>query len=145
MLFPHFVIRLLESSKNGVVSLLGVEVAVEQKRVTLGPPGVGVADTPDGNTDTVVLVQASLDDVGPVGLLGVLDVNLGERTLGGCCAERGHGSRGVGTLAGCQVTLGTDTVDGDTGGDPLLDVADQTLGLRVGGGVQAEMSLVSCR
>jgi hypothetical protein len=100
VLCPLHVTRLLESSKDSVVSLLGVEAGVEQKRVTLWPPGVGVADTPDGDTNTVLLVQASLDDVGPVRLLSVLDVDLGERTLGSCAAERGHGSGGVGTLAG---------------------------------------------
>ena len=134
---------LVDSSKDSVVSCLGVVVGVEEEGVAVGPPGVVVADTPDGNTNAVLLVQASLDDVLPVRGLGVLDVDLGERTLGGGSAERGHGGGSVGTLAGGDVTLRTDTVDGDTGGDPLLDVADHTLGLGVGRLVQATRLLVS--
>jgi hypothetical protein len=134
---PHnHVKRLCKSLENSVVGGLGVEVAVEQQRVTLGPPGVLVANTPDGDTDAVLLVQASLDNVGPVRSLGVLDVDLGKSALWGSSAESGHGSRGLGTLSGLQMTLGTDTVNGNTSSPPLLDVLDHSLGLSVLGVVQ---------
>jgi hypothetical protein len=128
--------HLSQSLENSVVGRLGVEAAVEEQRVALGPPGVLVTNTPDGDTDTVLLVQASLDNVGPVRSLGVLDVDLGESALWGSSAESSHGSRSVSTLSGCQVTLGTDTVNGDTSGPPLLDVLDHSLGLSVVGAVQ---------
>jgi hypothetical protein len=123
--------RLLESSQNLVVGSLGLEAGIEQQRVTLGPPGVVVTYTPDGDTDAVGLVQASLDDVAPILSVGILDVDLGQRTLGSGTAKSCHGGRGVGTLARLQVTLRADAVDGDTGSDPLLDVADHGGRLRV--------------
>lgn len=130
-LFPP--LHLLQSSQDGVVSLLGLVAGVEQERVAVGPPGVVVADTPDSHTDAVLLVQAGLDDVGPVGLLSVLDVELGDGTLGSSTAEKSHSTRGSSTLTRGQVSLGTDTVDGDAGGDPLLDVLGHGLGLSAAG------------
>ena len=127
---------LLESIENGGVSLLGVEVGVEEEGVAVGPPGVAVADTPDGDTDAVGLVEASLDNVGPVGLLGVLDVDLGHGALGSRAAEKLHGVDGGGALAGAQVSLGADTVNGNTLGDPLLDVFGHALGLCVRSNVE---------
>jgi len=125
--------RLLESSEDSVVGWLGVVVGIEEKRLTLGPPGVVVADTPDSDTNAVLLVQASLGDIGPVRGLSVLNVNFGERTLRGRSTKRGHGIRNVGTLAGRNVALRTDTVNGDASSNPLLNVADHTLGLGVRG------------
>jgi hypothetical protein len=63
--------------------------------------------------------------------LRVLDVDLGQGALGSSSAKSRHGGGGVGTLAGGQVTLRTDTVDGDASRDPLLDVAHHGLGLCV--------------
>jgi hypothetical protein len=129
--------RLLECSQDLVVGSLGLEARVEQQRVTLGPPGVVVTNTPDGDTDAVLLVQASLDDIGPILTVGVLDVDLGERTLGSSAAKSCHGGGGVSTLAGLQVTLRANAIDGDTSGDPLLDVADHGGRLRVRSLVEA--------
>jgi hypothetical protein len=124
-------LHLLQSSQNLVVGSLGLEAGVEQERVALGPPGVVVTDTPDSDTDAVLLVKAGLDDVAPVGSVGVLDVDLGQGALGSSTAESSHGGGSVGTLAGLQVALRTNTVDGDAGSDPLLDVADHGGRLRV--------------
>lgn len=129
--------HLLQSSQDLVVGALGLEARVEQQRVALGPPGVLVTNTPDSDTDTVGLGQAGLDDVAPVGSVGILDVDLGERTLGSGTAKSGHGGGGVGALAGLQVTLRANTIDGDTSGNPLLDVADHGGGLSVAGLVEA--------
>jgi hypothetical protein len=134
---PSIASNLLEGVENSGVGLLGVVAVVEEEGVTLGPPGVGVADTPDGDTDAVLLVEAGLGDVGPVSLLGVLDVDLGHGALGSRAAEKLHGVNGGGTLARAQVSLRTDTVNGDTGGDPLLDVLGHSLGLSVVGLVKA--------
>lgn len=129
--------HLLQSSQDLVVGALGLEARVEQQRVALGPPGVLVTNTPDSDTDTVGLGQAGLDDVAPVGSVGILDVDLGERTLGSGTAKSGHGGGSVGALAGLQVTLRANTIDGDTSGNPLLDVADHGGGLSVAGLVEA--------
>jgi len=123
--------RLLEGSQDGVVGSLGVEVGVEQQRVALGPPGVVVTDTPDGDTDAVLLVKAGLDNVGPISLLRVLDVNLGHGALGCGTAKESHGLDGAGTLTGGQVRLRTDTVNGPSLGNPLLNVAGNGLCLCV--------------
>jgi len=129
--------RLLEGSQDGVVSSLGVEAGVEEQRVALGPPGVVVTDTPDGNADAVLLVDAGLNNVGPVGLLRVLDVNLGHGALGCGAAEKSHGVDGGSTLTGGQVSLRTDTVNGPSLGNPLLNVAGNGLCLCVRSSVQA--------
>lgn len=139
---PSIANSLLESVEDSGVSLLGVVAVVEEERVALGPPGVGVPDTPDGDTNAVLLVKAGLGDVGPVSLLGVLDVDLGHGALGSNAAEELHGVDGSGTLAGGKVSLRTDTVDGDTGGDPLLDVLGHGLGLCVVGSVKAILQSV---
>jgi hypothetical protein len=128
--------RLCQGGEHSVVGSLGVEVAVEQQGVALGPPGVVVTNTPKGDTDAVLLVQASLDNVGPVGLLGVLDVELGDGALWGSSAESSHGSRGLGTLSGDKMGLGANAINGKTSSPPLLDVLDQALGLAVRGRVQ---------
>ena len=111
--------------------VLGLVAAVEQQWVTLGPPGVVVPDTPDGDTDTVLLLHASLDDVLPVSGRCILDVDFGESALGSSAAEELHGTRGIGTLALGQVTLRTDTIDLPALADPFLDLAGHGLGLRV--------------
>lgn len=129
--------HLLQSSQDLVVRGLGLEARVEQQRVALRPPRVLVTNTPDSDAHAVGLVQASLDDVAPVGSVSVLDVDLSERTLRSGTAKSSHGGGSVSTLAGRQVTLRTDTVDGNTGGDPLLDVADHGRGLSIVGLVQA--------
>lgn len=128
--------RLLQSSQNSVISILRLVVGVEQQRVTRRPPRVAVTNTPDGDTNTISLAQASLDHISPVRLLSILNVNLSQRTLGSSSTESGHGSRCVGALARGQVTLRTNTVDGDARGDPLLDVADHALRLRVRSGIE---------
>lgn len=116
---------LLQRRQNGVVRLLRLEVSIEQQRVTLRPPRVAVPNTPYCDTDAVVLVQAGLDDIGPVRLLRVLDINLSQRAFGSGSTQCGHGGRRVCTLARLQVALRTDTVDGHAGRAPLLDLVDQ--------------------
>lgn len=130
-------LRSVDSIENSRVSWLGVRAGVEQQGVSLRPPGIVVLDTPDSDTDAVALSHASLDNVGPIRLLRVLDVHLGECAFGGGAAEGSHGGGSIGALAGAQVSLGTDAIDGDTGRDPLLDVADHALGFGVAGLVEA--------
>jgi hypothetical protein len=137
--------HLLEGSQDLVVGRLGLVVGVEQEGVALGPPRVLVADTPNGDTDAVLLVDASLDNVGPVGGRSVLDVDLSHGTLRSGTAKSSHGGDGVGTLAGCQVGLRTNTVNGDTSSDPLLDVADHGGRLCVGSRVEVVVVDVTLR
>lgn len=122
--------HLLKSSHGLVVGRLRLVVGVEQERVALGSPGFCVADTPDSDTHAVLLVDASLDNVGPV-RGSVLDVDLSHGTLGSGTTKSSHGGDRVGTLAGCQVGLRTHTVNGNTGSDPLLDMVDHRSRLHV--------------
>jgi hypothetical protein len=117
-------LRAVDGVEDLSVGRLGLVAGVEQERVTLGPPGVVVTDTPHGDTNAVLLVHASLDDVGPIGGRSVLDVDLSHGALGSGTAKSSHSSDRVGTLTGSQVGLRTNTVNGNAGGDPLLDVAD---------------------
>jgi hypothetical protein len=120
-----------------LVSSLGLVAGVKQKRVTLGPPRVVVTNTPNGDTDAVLLGRAGLDDAGPVVGRRILNIDFSQSALWGGGAERGHGSRCVGSLAGGQMALRADAVDGDAGCDPGLDIADYALRLGVTGGVEA--------
>lgn len=122
---------LLQSCKDSVVSCLSVVVGIEEQRVTLGPPGVCVTHTPDGDTNAVVLGQAALDHVSPVRLLRILDIELSDCTLGSSSAQSSEGSGRLRTLAGLQVSLRTDAVNGHTSRAPGLDVLDQGLRLCV--------------
>jgi hypothetical protein len=130
-------LRLCQCSQDLVVGVLGLVAGVEQQRVTLGPPGVVVANSPNGDADAVGLVKASLDHVGPIRRIGILDVDLSHGALGCGTAKDCHGGRGVGTLAGCQVALRTDTINGNTRRNPLLDVAGHGGRLRVRSLVEA--------
>ena len=117
--------------------VLGLVAAVEQQWVTLGPPGVVIPDTPDGDTDAVLLLHAGLDDVLPIGGGCVLDVDFGESALGSGTAEESHGAWCVGTLSLGQVTLRTDTIDLPALSDPFLDLAGHGLGLGIRSLVEA--------
>lgn len=127
----------LQDVAKVVVSSLGLEVGVEQERRGLLPPAVLVADTPDGDTDAVLEVNASVDGGLVVGGRGTGDVELGDGALADDGAEVLQGS---GVLrdgpAAAQVRLGANTVDGNASGDPLLDLGDHALGLSVVGGVE---------
>lgn len=136
---------LLQRCKNSVICLLRLVARVEQKRVTLGPPRIAVTNTPNGDTDTVVLSQAALDNVSPVRLLRILDVELSNRTLRGSSTESSKSSGHLRTLAGLQVGLRADAVDRDTGGAPGLYVLDHGLSLGIGCGVEVCVSLAKCR
>jgi len=116
---------LLKGVEDGSVSRLWLVVAVEQKWVVLRSPGIWVPDAPDGDADALGLVQAGVDDVDVVSGTRVDDIDLGEGDLG----DSGAGKRVDGggrrrTLSGLQMTLRSDSVDGDAGSDPLLNVVD---------------------
>lgn len=95
---------LLEGADKGGVGLLGLEAAVEEERVLTGPPGLGVRNAPNSDTNAVVEVQAGLGDGLVVGSLGAGDVKFSDGNLGG---NGGEGLEGVGgTAGGGQVRLG---------------------------------------
>lgn len=50
-LFQHTIH--LQDAADSVVSSLGLEVTVEEKRVVLLPPAIGIPHTPDSHTNTV--------------------------------------------------------------------------------------------
>ena len=112
----------LNSSQNGGHGLLGLEVGVEEKGGLVGEPAVGVTAAPAGDTDTVLDVNAALGDGNVVRLRGAGDVELGDGNLGGAFTENLESSGVGGTRASEQVRLGTDAVDGNAFGNPLLDI-----------------------
>lgn len=129
--------RLLQKGADGVVSGLCLEVGIEEEGVLALPPAVLVADTPDGDTDAVLGVQASTDGSLVIVGRGTLDIELRHGALASDSAKSlerlGDIRDGPGAA---QVRLGANAVDGDAGGDPLLDLGDHTLGLCVVGGVE---------
>ena len=132
--------RLLESVDNGSVSSLLLEVAVEEKGAVALSPGLAVGNTPLGDTDAVLGLDTGVDDLDVGSGVGTGEIELGHGALGGSGADGLEGGGDVvGVVEGAglaEMGLGTDTVDGDAGGDPLLDVGDETGGLGVGGRVQ---------
>ena len=123
--------NLCQRSQHLVVRCLGLVVRVEQQWVARRPPRVAITDSPNSDTHAIRLVQAGLDNIGPVRSRCILDIDLGESTLGSSGAKCRHGGWSIGTLTRCQVTLRADAVDGNPLGDPLLDVAGHALRLCV--------------
>jgi hypothetical protein len=99
-----------------------------------------VSNTPARDANTVADVQARVLGLEVVGGRSTGNVELGDGTLGSSSAEGPHGlldTLGTGPAAAVgKVHLGTDAVDGDAGGAPLLDVFDHTLSLAVVGNVK---------
>ena len=127
----------LQDAAEIVVSSLGLEVRIEQQGRGLLPPAVLVADTPDGDTDTVLEVNASIHCGLVVRGRGSGDVELGDSAFADDGAEvlqRG-GVLGDGPAA-TQVRLRANAVDRNASSDPLGDLRDHTLGLSVVGGVE---------
>lgn len=50
-------------SSNGIVGILGLEVAVKEQRAVARSPRVLVANTPDSDTDTLLGVQAGIGNL----------------------------------------------------------------------------------
>lgn len=137
---PKIEKRLLKSVDNGSVSRLLLEVAVEEKRAVALSPGLAVGNTPLGDTDTVLGLDTGVDNLDVAAGISAGKIKLSHGTLGSSSADSLESSRDVvGAVERARlakVSLGTNTVDGDTGGNPLLDVGDEALGLCVGGRVE---------
>jgi hypothetical protein len=99
-----------------------------------------LTNPPARNTDTVLDVQARVLGLEVVGGRSTGNIELSNGTLGSSSAESLHGLLDtVGTRPAAavgKVHLGTDAVDGNAGGAPLLDVFDHTLSLAVVGNVK---------
>jgi hypothetical protein len=154
---PMLVMRLQRVKESGVSSL-GVAVVVKQQGGGRGAPRLQmivstkfssdvkvftysvVCNAPAGDADAVGNVQARVLGLDVVGGGCTGDVELGNGALGGSATEGLHGVLdiiGTGPAAAVgKVHLGTDAVDGDAGGAPLLDVLDQTGDLAVVGDVK---------
>jgi len=106
-----------------------------------------VADTPDGDSDTLGLIQAALGDGSVVVGVVTLDIELGYgNLLDAASGESLDGASEGRSLTGVQVSLGADSVDGDARRDPLLDVSDHSVGqLGRGGAVQVVIVDVELR
>jgi hypothetical protein len=154
---PMLVMRLQRVKESGVSSL-GVAVVVEQQGGGRCAPRLHmmvstkfssdvkvftysvVCNAPAGDADAVGNVQARVLGLDVVGGRSTGDIELGDGALGGSATESLHGvldivRTGPAAAVG-KVHLGTDTVDGDAGGAPLLHVADQTGDLAVVGDVK---------
>ena len=62
--------RLLEGIDNGSVSSLLLEAAVEKQRAVAASPRLAVRNTPLGDTNTVLDVDASVDDLDVASTVG---------------------------------------------------------------------------
>ena len=124
---------LSQSVESPIVTRLLVQVSVEQADLVAGsPPRVGIADTPAGNTNALGNVQARPGNVSIVGGASILDVKFGDGDFGDArVGKSGEGTLSVGTHANTQVSLGSDTVDGDALGSPLPDLVGKTDGLGI--------------
>jgi hypothetical protein len=131
---------LLESVDNGSVSSLLLEATVEEEGAVAASPRLAVGNTPLGDTNTVLGLDTGVDNLDVAGGIGTGKIKLGHCALGGSSADGLESSRNVVRVvegAGlAEMGLGTNTVDGDAGGDPLLNVRDETGGLGVGGRVE---------
>jgi len=106
---------------------------------------VSIIDTPDGDTNTLGVSHASLGDTGVVSaLLGDLggvrwqshtNIQLGDGNIEAGSGEGGKwgGEGWDGTVANNQVSLSTNTMDGDTTADETVDQSNEVgeLGARV--------------
>jgi hypothetical protein len=131
---------LLESVDNGSVSSLLLEATVEEKGAVAASPRLAVGNTPLGDTNTVLGLDTGVDDLDVAGGVRPGKIKLGHRTLGGSSADGLEGSRDVVRVVEgtglSEMGLGTNTINGDAGGDPLLDVRDESGGLGVSGRVE---------
>lgn len=101
--------KLSQSLKDSLLRCFQTIVRVKQQRITLGSPGVTLTDSPNCDTDVVLLAQACLDDVYLVGLLRIMNVEFSQRTLRSGTAQRLHSCWGVCVLFKHQETLGANT------------------------------------
>jgi hypothetical protein len=119
----------LQSADKGVVSLLRLVVVVKQQRAVAAAPALLVGYTPYSDTNTLGNGKTSVHDGKEVASSSTLDVELGDGNLldiRGSQSLEGSGntrsrvpSTGLGKMA-----LATDTINGDTLRDPLVDVSD---------------------
>jgi len=131
---------LLKSIDNSSVSSLLLEATVEEQRAVARSPRLAVRNTPLGDTNTVLGLDTSVDNLDVGSGISTGKIKLSHGTLRGSGTDGLESSRDVvGVVEGTRLAemgLGTDTIDGDTGGDPLLDVGDEASGLGVSGRVQ---------
>lgn len=125
---------------DGLDGSLGLEVGIEEKRGLAGQPAVGVTNTPAGDANAVLDVNAALGDGFVVSLGGASDVELSNGNFVGSGTKHLDGSSALLAHAGEQVRLATDSVDGPAGSSPLGDVLDH--GLQLGGVGVVEVEVV---
>lgn len=88
-----------------------------------------VPNTPDGDANTRLNREAALGDLSVVIGVVALDIKLSDGNLGNTgIGESLDGGGQLGPATSVDVTLRADAVDGDTGGDPLLDVSNHAVG-----------------
>lgn len=132
----------LQSANQGVVSLLGLVISVEQERAVVGAPTVLVGDTPDGDTNTLGNGKTTVHDSQEVACCGAGDIELSDGNLldiGASQCLEGVGDAGgwVPTARCGKMGLCANTVNGNALGHPLVNVCDHTSGnLGVVGNVQ---------
>ena len=122
-------------SKHSGVRRLRVEAVIEEQRLCVSTPAIRITDAPNGNTNTALDGQAGRSDSGVLVGFGTGDIKLCNGAFGSRSADRCEGGSNLAGLVGLQVSLSTHTVNWYAGGNPLLDLLDEELGLGVIGAV----------
>ena len=120
-----------------VIRRLSLEAPIKQQRRRPLNPRILVANTPHGNTDTVLDIRTSTHRSLVITRARTLNIQLGDRALAGSRAKQLQRSGVIGDGPdAAEVGLGADAVDGDASSNPLLDLGRHGLGLAVGGGIE---------
>jgi hypothetical protein len=121
----------LHVGHQGVVCCLGSVVAVKQERIIARSPAVLIRNTPNSDADTLGNTNTPIDDSPVVTGRSTRDIKLSDgnlRDVGG--SKRSQSSwdtrRWVPSTGSGQVSLCSDTIDGDTLRQPLVNVSNHT-------------------
>jgi hypothetical protein len=126
----------LQNAANSIVGRLSLETSIKHQRAVLGAPAVLIANAPNRNTNTVLDIQTSLDNRLVITRARTRNIELRDGALLGDSAQRGKCGLDASGLAGAQVGLGADAVDGDAGGGPGFDLGGHAFGFAVRGAVE---------
>lgn len=130
----------LREIHDSIVSRLGLEVGVEEKRVLARHPADVVVNAPAGEADTIFYREAALDDGNVVVAGGVGDVELGDGDFVHNSTQSFESSRVSVTTARSDMGLTADSMDGDfILVNPFRNFGDHALRLGVIGVVKVEV------
>jgi hypothetical protein len=124
---------LRERTADPIVRGLRLKARIKQQRVLALPPAIRITHTPNRDTHALLLIQARIDRDLVVRGRRALDIELRHGALLDVGAEQLHGGGNIADGPGAaEMGLRAHAVDGDAGGDPLLNSGGEALGLCVG-------------